>query len=102
MVIRERSFLSHWWPSLLVGAVSGASVSWLAARGHVEPDPDELTARLRAWPGAEELHMRSFGHGICELLGRAGGELNFAALIRALAAESWVSAVVNRAWTAES
>ena len=106
MIIRARSFPSHFWPSLLVGAVFGVGVSWLAVRGRfreqVEADLDELTARLRAWPGAEELHMGSFGHGICELVGRAGGDLDIAALIEALADEPGVSAVVNRVWNAES
>ena len=125
MVVRARSFASHWWQSLLMGAVFAAGVSWLAARGrarrstdpedrgrstlraklkraHVEPDLDALTARLRAWPGAEELHMRSFGQGICELVGSAGEELDIAALIRAMATEPGVKAVVNRVWTSES
>ena len=133
MIVRARSFTSHWWPQLLMGAVFGAGVSWLAvrrrARGradpdegarresnarerprlrarlkrvHVEPDLVALTARLREWPGAEKLRMRSFGQGICELVGSAGGELDIAALIRVLAAEPGVNTVVNRVWTPES
>ena len=122
MIVRARSFPSHWWPSLVVGAVFGAGVSWLAVSGrfrrgadpdnrglrarlkrrHVEPDLDELAALLRAWPGAEELRMRFFGQGILELVGSAGKDLDIAALIRVLAAEPGVSAVVNRVWTAES
>ena len=89
MVVRARSFPSHLWPSLLVGAVFGAGVSWLAVSGRfrrradpddrgllarlkrrqVEPDLDALAALLRAWPGAEELRMKSFGEGI---LGTSG------------------------------
>ena len=122
MVVRARSFPSHLWPSLLVGAVFGAGVSWLAVSGRfrrradpddrgllarlkrrqVEPDLDALAALLRAWPGAEELRMKSFGEGILELVGSGGEELDIAALIRVLAAEPGVSAVVNRVWNAES
>ena len=46
--------------------------------------------------------MRSFGEGILELVGSGGEELDIAALIRVLAAEPGVSAVVNRVWSAES
>jgi hypothetical protein len=124
IVVRALSFPLHWWPPLLMGALFGAGVSWLAvrrrARRHtdpedrarresnararptlcarlkrvqVEPDLVALTARLRAWPGAEEVRVRSFCQAICELVGSAGGGLYVADLIRVL---------TNRVWTPES
>jgi hypothetical protein len=105
MVVRARSFPSHWWPPLLMVALFGAGVPWLTVRRrsrrradpedrarresnararptlrarlkHVQAEPDlvALTARLRAWPGAE-------------------GEFYVADVIHALA---------NRVWTPES
>ena len=114
MVVRARSFASHWWLPLLMGALFGVGMSWFSVRGrartlrarlkprHVELDLDALTARVRALPGAEELQVKSFGQGICELVGSAGGEIDVAGLVRALAAEPGVSALVNRVWTPES
>jgi hypothetical protein len=112
MVVRARSFPSHWWPPLLMGALFGGgralalrAVSLPQARGSGRPgakgEQREGTTDA-ARQGTEEVRVRSFGQGICELVGSAGGELYVAALIRVLAAEPGVSAVVNRVWTPES
>ena len=93
MIVRARSFPSYFWPSLVVGTVFGAGLSWLAVRGCFRACLDELTALLRAYPWAEELHMRSFGEGIFELVGSGREELDIAALIRVLAAEPRVRAL---------
>ena len=99
MVVRARSIPLHW---LVMGALFGAGISWFAVRKREDFDLDTLTEMLQSWPGAEELYVRSFGQGICELVGSASGELDIAALVQSLASEPGVSAVVNRVWTVES
>ena len=66
------------------------------------PDLAVITERLHRRPGTSDLHVRSLGGGILELVGSAPDELDLPEVLHVLAAEAGVSVVVNRVWTSRS